>query len=146
MKKAKRPLLIITLFSFTFSSCGVIFGGSKYSGSIVVRDHPDAEIYVHGSKIGTGSAIGLYRRNTPLIVEVRQDGCESKTQHFDYTFRTGNFIASLLTWGLVGVLVDLGTGASYKPDHASDPGIQRLSDKNYIFTVDYSGCTSAQAR
>src|SRR5690606_39802850 len=37
MKKTKRPLLIITLLSFTLSSCGVMFGGSKYSGTIMVK-------------------------------------------------------------------------------------------------------------
>lgn len=121
-----------------------MFGGSKYSGTIVVKDHPEADIYVHGNRIGTGSAIGLYPRNRPLVVEVQQEGCETKTQHFDNTFRTGNFIASLVMWGIVGILVDLGTGASYKPDHVSDPAIQRLSDRNYTFTVDYSGCATAQ--
>jgi len=144
MEKIKRPLLIITLLSFTLSSCGVMFGGSRYSGTIVVKDHPDADIHVNGNRVGTGSAIGLYKRDKPLIVEVRQDGCESKTQHFDNTFRTGNFIASLVMWGLVGILVDLGTGASYKPDHVSDPAIERLSDKNFTFTVDYKGCVTAE--
>jgi len=117
-----------------------MFGGSKFSGSIVAKDHPNAQIYVNGNKIGQGTAIGLYPRNRPLTVELKQDGCEPKTQTFDNTFRTGNFILSLLTWGLVGIAIDLGTGASYKPDHKSNPAIEKMSDKNFAFTVDYSGC------
>jgi hypothetical protein len=117
-----------------------MFGGSKFSGSIIAKDHPNAQIYVNGNKIGQGSAIGLYPRNRPLTVELKQDGCENKTQTFDNTFRTGNFILSLLTWGLVGIAIDLGTGASYKPDHKSNPAIEKMSDKNFTFMVDYSGC------
>jgi len=140
MKKCTKVLSMLTLLSFIFSSCGVMFGGSKFSGSIVAKDHPNAQIYVNGNKIGQGTAIGLYPRNRPLTVELKQDGCEPKTQTFDNTFRTGNFILSLLTWGLVGIAIDLGTGASYKPDHKSNPAIEKMSDKNFAFTVDYSGC------
>lgn len=117
-----------------------MFGGSKFSGSLIAKDHPNAEIYVDGNKLGNGTAIGLFPRNRPLTVELKQDGCESKTLTFNKTFRTGNFIASILVWGLVGVAVDLGTGASYKPDHISNPAIERLSDRSYVFTMDYSGC------
>jgi len=140
MKNYTKVLSILTLLSFIFSSCGVMFGGSKFSGSIVAKDHPNAQIYVNGNKIGQGTAIGLYPRNRPLTVELKQDGCENKKQTFDNTFRTGNFILSLLTWGLVGIAIDLGTGASYKPDHKSNPAIEKMSDKNFTFMVDYSGC------
>lgn len=136
---------MITLFSFTLTSCGVMFGGSKYSGTILAKDHPDAQIYVNGNNIGKGTATGLYPRNRPLTVELRQDGCENKMQTFDNTFRTGNFILSLVMWGLVGIAVDLGTGASYKPDHASNPAIQRMSDKNFTFLVDYAGCPTDES-
>jgi len=122
------------------SSCGVIFGGAKYSGSIIAKDHSDAKIYVNGNKVGEGTSIGLYPRNRPLTVQLKQDGCEDKTVTFDNTFRGGNFVLSLITWGLVGVIVDLATGASYKPDHKSNPAIQKTDMKNFVFTVDYSEC------
>lgn len=145
-KKVKRPFVIITLLSITLSSCGVMFGGSKYAGTIQVKDHPKADIYVNGMPAGTGTATGLYPRNRPLVVEVRQEGCEPKSQTYINTFRTGNFIASLVTWGLIRIAIDLGTGASYKPDHINDPNIIRMSDKNYNFFVDYSGCTTAEGQ
>jgi hypothetical protein len=136
--------LLIALISFSsmLSGCGVIFGGSKFAGSILVKDHPKAQIYVDGSKIGQGSAVGIFSRNRPLAVQVKQEGCESKTQTFDKTFRTGNFILSFLTWGLLGAAVDLGTGASFKPDHKNNPAIQKLTDKNFVFMVDFSECPS----
>lgn len=135
-------MLALTLLSFTLSNCGVISGGSKFNGSIIAKDHPDAQIYVNGNRIGQGAAVGQFPRNRPLTVELRQEGCETKTQTFNNTFRAGNFVLSLFAWGLVGVIIDLGTGASYKPDHRSDPAIERVSDKDFTFTVDYSGCPS----
>jgi hypothetical protein len=140
MKNCTKTIAIVTLLSFTLSSCGVIFGGSKFSGSIIAKDHPNAQIFVNGNKIGQGSAIGLFKRNRPLTVELKQEGCEPKSQTFDNTFRGGNFVLSLITWGLLGAVIDLGTGASYKPDHRHDHAIQKMSDKNFAFTVDYSGC------
>ncbi len=135
---------ILLLASVSLNSCGVIFGGSKFSGNIVVKDHPDAEIYVNGMKTGTGKSSGLYRRNATLRVEVKQTGCESKVMNYDYTFRTGNFILSVLMWGIAGIVVDLATGASFKPDHKHNKEIQRINDKEYLFTVDYSGCPVSQ--
>ena len=61
-------------------------------------------------------------------------------KNFDNTFRTGNFILSVLSWGVLGIGVDLGTGAAYKPDHRNDPSIEKLSDKTYRFTVEYPEC------
>ncbi len=74
-----------------------MFGGSKFSGSIVAKDHPNAQIYVNGNNIGKGTAVGLFPRNQPLTVELRQEGCESKTETFNYAFRTGNFILSVIS-------------------------------------------------
>ena len=139
----KRTLLIMAISissSILLSSCGVMFGGSRYNADIKVKDHPNAEIYANGEKIGKGEVTTSFKRNQPLKIEVKQDECESKTKNFNNTFRTGNFILSVISWGIIGIGVDLGTGASYKPDHKHDSGIEKLSDKNYNFTVDYSEC------
>lgn len=107
---------------------------------IQVKDHNQAEIFVDGNKLGDGSGTGLFRRDVPLVITLKENGCESQTVTYQKAFRTGNFILSILTWGLLGPIVDVATGACYKPDHKHNPAIQKLSDKNYIFTVDYSGC------
>lgn len=132
----------ITLFAgmmagtIFLNSCGVIFGGSKYQGLIIAKDHPNAAIYVNDEKAGEGQVTGLYKRNRPLKVEVREKGYEPLIKNFDNTFRTGNFILSVLTTGVIGIGVDLGTGAAYKPDHRGNPNIQKLSTKNFKFTVE----------
>ena len=117
-----------------------MFGGTKYAGSIHVKDHPKADIYVDGNKIGTGLAIQYFRRNQALTVEVRQDGCENKFQTFDKTLRTGNFILSAFAWGLAGIVVDIASGGAFKPNHKGNLAVEKMSEKNYLFTIDYSEC------
>lgn len=141
MKKFSLLIVSVTLSSSVLlSSCGVIFGGSRYNANIIVKEHPNADIYANGQKVGTGSTIQSFKRNAPLHVEVKQDKCEPKKQIFTNTFRAGNFVLSLLSWGLVGVAVDLGTGASYKPDHKYNESIEKINDKDYVFRIDYSEC------
>ncbi len=50
----KKKLFLATsvVLVMSLNSCGVIFGGSKYSGTINVVDHPNTEIYVDGTKLG----------------------------------------------------------------------------------------------
>jgi hypothetical protein len=138
----KKISIIALLLSMTIllNSCGVMFGGSKYQGTIVAKDHPNAEIYANGKKLGNGTATALFKRDQPLVIEVKQEGCETKAQTFEKTFRTGNFILSVFSFGLIGLVVDLGTGASYKPNHKKNPEIEKVSDKDYTFNIDYSNC------
>ena len=140
MKKRFTVIALSLSMLIFLNSCGVMFGGSRYEGTIVAKDHPNAQIYVDGQKMGNGQVTGLFPRNRALTVEMKEDGCDTKTQTFNNAFRTGNFIISVISWGLIGIGVDLGTGASYKPDHKNNPAIQKVSDKKYTFNVDYSDC------
>lgn len=140
MRKRVFMLTGLLSMSLVFNSCGVMFGGSKYNGTIKVKDKPNAEIFVNGQKLGNGQATSLFSRDQPLVVEVKEEGCPTKTQTFDKSFRTGNFILSVFSWGLIGLAVDLGTGASYKPAHRSNSAIKKINDKDYEFEVDYSEC------
>src|SRR6266576_2816473 len=101
MKTGTQYFSMFILICFTMSSCGVMFGGSKFSGAVAVKDHPNTQIYYNGNKIGTGTSIGLYPRNQPFTIQLKQEGCETKTVTHNKTFRTGNFILSLVMWGLV---------------------------------------------
>jgi hypothetical protein len=137
----KRISIVALLLSMTvlLNSCGVMFGGSKYQGTIIAKDHPNAEIFVDGKKLGNGQATALFPRNKELTVELKEPGCETKTQTFNKSFRTGNFILSVVSWGLVGIIVDIATGASYKPDH-HNPSVKKENTKDYTFTVDAPTC------
>ncbi len=139
-------LLILISLSLICSNCGVVFGGSKIGATVVVKDHPNAQVYVNGTKAEQGKIGGVYLRKKPFVVEIKQAGCDPKTQIFGNTFRTGTFLLNLLWIAppaiAVAMLVDLTTGACYKPDHKMNPAIKKDLDTNFTFTVDYSGCPS----
>ncbi len=118
------------------SSCGVMFGGSKYTATIIAKDRPNADIYVDGQNVGKGTAKGKFPRNKPLAVELREEGCESQTLTYNRAFRTGNFILSIISWGIIGIAADLGSGAAYKPDHKDNPAVKKNSTKDFTFTVE----------
>lgn len=139
MKRKFTFILSIVFLSLQMNSCGVMFGGSRYNGTIVANGRPNADIYINGEKAGQGQVTKLMKRNIPLKVEIKEEGCEPVTKNFDNRFRTGNFILSVISWGLLGIGVDLGTGASYKPDHKNDSNITRVSTKDFRFSVD-SNC------
>ncbi|MFI2742720.1 hypothetical protein ACG2LH_08275 [Zhouia sp. PK063] len=128
------------LICLTLQSCGVMFGGSRYTATIKAKDHPNATIYVNGQKAGEGTVQGIYKRNQPLHVKLEQNNCQSTERTYYPAFRTGNFIWSVLSWGILGLGVDLGTGASYKPDHRNNSEIEKVNTKDFTFTVDYSDC------
>lgn len=132
--------MLLSVLPFLLSSCGVMFGGGRYIGSIVVKEHPSASITVNGTALGRGSVIGHFKRNRTLLVEVQEPGCEKQVMVYDYRFRTGNFVLSALTWGLAGVIIDLATGACFEPLHRVQPGVEKLSMKNFLFTIDYRKC------
>jgi hypothetical protein len=48
--------------------------------------------------MGNGQVTGLFPRNKALNVEMKEDGCDTKTQTFNNAFRTGNFILSVISW------------------------------------------------
>ena len=139
MKRSISIILVLVSMSILLSSCGVMFGGSKYQATIIAKDHPNAEIYVNGKKMGNGQVVTLLPREKNLTVELKEQGCETKTQTFGTSFRTGNFILSVVSWGLFS-LIDLGTGAAFKPDR-KNPAIQKTSTKDFTFTVDGLNCT-----
>jgi hypothetical protein len=125
MKKRILFFASILLMSLLLNSCGIMFGGSKYNATITAKNHPNAQIYVNGEKAGTGTVTNSYYRNRPLEIELKQDGCKEYKKTYRKVFRTGNFILSAISWGIIGIGIDLGTGASYKPDHKGEAGITK---------------------
>lgn len=135
--KFRRVILTLTIgimASFMFSNCAVIFGGSKYNAQIQSTD-PEADIYLYGMKRGTGNARLLVKRQDNLNLELRKDGCEDV--HLTYPNKVrATFALNLLSWGLVGIIVDFATGATYKPD-TDTPGVTQLNQKTFQYIVKY---------
>ncbi|MEQ9168187.1 MAG: SHOCT domain-containing protein [Fulvivirga sp.] len=144
----KNVLLSAVLVVAFGSGCATIVGGSKYSADVMVDDHSNADIYYNNRQYGKGYAsIRIPRKEADKITfTVKKEGCED--QDFKYVSRKlrGWAIAgTIFTWTgnpipiPYGLIVDLATGAVYKPD-ASEPGVRKDSYKRFEYTLDYTGC------
>lgn len=136
------------------SGCATIVGGSKYSADVMVDDHPDADIFYNGRQYGKGFAdIRIPRKEADkLTFTVKKDGCEN--QDFKYVsrkLRGWAIVGTIFTWTgnpipiPYGLIVDLATGAVYKPD-TSEPGVRKDNYKRFEYTLDYTGCNNVQPK
>ena len=132
--KIMRMLAITMAASLIFSSCAVMFGGSKYNAHIELSD-PGAEIYINGMKRGTGNATILLPRKDNLNIEVQKDGCEDLNMTYPNQLRA-TFALNFISWGLVGIIIDFATGATYRPD-VDTPGVLRLNQKTFQYKVKF---------
>jgi hypothetical protein len=134
-----------------FSGCATIIGGSKYNAHIVVTDKPNAKIVYEGKLQGTGSAtIQVFRSQANnFSFAVMEDGCnEQKYEYKSRTFRGWALIGTIVGWtGILngiplpwGVVVDIATGALWKPD-ITEKGISKVDFKTFNYQVDYPSCS-----
>ncbi|MFN4084273.1 MAG: hypothetical protein ACK4K9_11640 [Bacteroidia bacterium] len=151
MNSKKLKQLSIAVIPFLMTSCATIFGGSRYIAHIVVADRPNAKIVYKGEIKGTGSASIKVNRNEAnrFSFIVKEDGCQE--QKFDYTSRTFRgwaFVGTIVGWTGIssgipipwGVIVDLATGAVWKPN-TMENGISKDDYKNFRYLVNYTNCS-----
>jgi hypothetical protein len=143
-------IVLMLAVSSVLSSCGTIFGGSKYDAQVIVLNQPTADIVYRGEKVGTGSAFIIVKRKNAnkFTFTVQKKGCEPQT--YNYTrraFRGWAFSGSVFTWLLFPILsyipysvgVDFATGGLWKPS-VREQGIVKLDSKNFKYVVNYTGC------
>jgi hypothetical protein len=152
MKNIKLALFLIAASLFLFTSCATIVGGSKYNAHVEVTGRPNAKIYYNGNLKGSGNATFKVRRNeaNKFTFTVLEDGCNEQKYNFtSHTFRGWALAGSIISWtsstgtGIplpFGVIVDLATGAYWKPD-VKEKGVSKQNYKNFKYTVSYYECT-----
>ena len=143
-----KAVFVLLLASSIFSSCATIVGGTYYTANVVVKDHSDALITYNGIQKGQGIAqikIPRVKSNSVSFV-VSKTGC--KEQSFSYTgrvIRGWAVLGTLVTWTgyplpiPYGLVVDLTTGAVFKPD-VKENGIIKNDYKSYNYILNYTGC------
>jgi hypothetical protein len=155
MKMKALVFFTATTAAVLLSNCATIVGGSRYIAHVVVADRPNAKIVINGEQKGNGSATFPVMRKTAdkLVITVKEEGCPEET--FRYTskiFRGWAFFGSIVGWTGVysstdgtwiplpfGVIVDLATGAVWKPD-VTEKGVTKEDYKNFRYTINYTGC------
>jgi hypothetical protein len=133
-----KTLFTVLFFSVLMSSCATIVGGRTYVADVVVVDQPDVTIYIDGALAGKGAVTFEQKRKDRLNVTVKKDDCKPESENFSIETRP-----LLLTFDLInviGLVVDFGTGAIYRPDFRVDPQVEKIHYDRYRYNIYYDGC------
>jgi len=140
-----------------FSGCATIVGGSKYHAKVQVPGHPEVKIKYNGSYKGQGEANFKAKRSEAddFTITIKEDNCKSKVRRFNQrSFRGWALFGTLIGWtGYIpgsyiplptGFIVDLATGALWKPD-INEKGVSKQDYDNFIYRVNYNGCETTES-
>ena len=121
MFNLKSKTLIYTciiLISSSMIGCATIFKGSK--ASINVNSAPsDATVYINGIDKGATPQTLSLDRGEDHILTFKKDGYEDVKVEVNKKFDGATTIlGNIVSWALVGIVVDVATGAAYSLEPA----------------------------
>jgi len=157
MQKRIFDGFVIIAVSLLFSSCATIIGGSRFNADVTVSNDRNVKIIHEGREVGTGWARFQVNRKdaNKLSFTLRKEGCKDQVYSFhSRTFRGWAFCGSLVTWTFivngavpipVGLVVDLATGAYWKPN-VKEPGVIKMDYKNFKYLVTYEDCPDQEVK
>ena len=105
---------LITVISFTFTSCATLFKGST-DGVNFSSDPRGAKVYVNGDLLGTTPFELELKSNKTYTLEFKKDGYETRTVLLNSSVGGGWIVLDILG-GLFPVIIDAATGNWYSLD------------------------------
>lgn len=108
-----RVITSLILFCILTISCASIFKGS--SAEIRVNSNPSgADIFINGIDRGTTPQTLSLKRDSDYILTFKKAGYEDVNFEVAKKFDFGTtIIGNIFSWALVGIIVDVATGAAY---------------------------------
>ena len=110
------PIILIIIFSTFTSSCSLIINGT--TDKMLINSTPQgAIIYIDGKEVGLTPKNLELERGDDYLIEIKLKGYQS-FQIMAISKESPWVLGNLISWGLIGLLVDILSGASYdiKPD------------------------------
>jgi len=135
------PVVLVASIITMMLSCSTIVNGSRQELSVMASPS-DATISIDGKHVGSGLVTLQVSRSTRHLVEVTKEGYRT------VQVKTGNALAgwfwgNLISFSVIGMLVDIISGAAYnidpspvlvKLDTGSGPPIVKTHDTSgYIY-------------
>lgn len=120
-------LLAAALGAAQTSGCATIVNGSEQN--LAIASYPAAQITVtneNGQVVYKGSAptkVKLKRSGTYKVV-AEKEGYDSETFTIDGTFKIGWMFADLFLTGVIGIPIDIATGAPNTLDDSGDNEVE----------------------
>lgn len=95
------------------ANCAAIFKGS--SADIRVNSNPSgADIIINGIDRGVTPQTMSLSRNENYVLTFKKDGYEDVNVEVKKKFDVGTtVVGNIFSWGLIGIIVDVATGAAY---------------------------------
>jgi hypothetical protein len=114
LSKTKTITILVALAVLTFTGCATILHGSHQE--LNVRSAPsNVSVYMQGEKAGETPMTLHLKRNEHYILTLKKNGYEPIKVHLHKNFKPLPAILGNIFWsGIIGVVVDLATGAAYK--------------------------------
>lgn len=111
--KVKSTIAVALMMVFIMSGCATIFKGSE--ADVRVNSSPaGATIEVNGINSGLTPQTLSLKRNQTHQIEFSRDGYESVLFNVERKFDIGTtVIGNIFSWGIIGIIVDVATGAAY---------------------------------
>ncbi len=132
--------MIMSFILFSTTGCiGLIVHGSTQDIAFSSTP-PNAEVYIDGvSAVRTPGVLSLNRGDSHLV-EIKLDGYEDYSFRIDKKTSVGVVIGDILLTGLVGLVIDVATGALYylTPEQVVgtlSPKVTQTEDRIFISVV-----------
>jgi len=128
-----RVVTTLVLFCVLSISCASIFKGS--SADIRVNSNPaGANIFINGIDRGVTPQTLSLKRNSDYLLTFKKEGYEDLNFEIFKKFDIGTaVVGNIFSWGLVGIIVDVATGAAYSLTPADvEANLSSLQAAGYI--------------
>jgi predicted small secreted protein len=134
MRLSEEALIIlVALSALIFTGCATILHGSHQD--IQVKSAPaNVSVYMHGVKAGDTPVTLHLKRNKHYTLVLKKDGYKSTKVQLNKNFKPLPSILGNIFWnGVIGVVVDLATGAAYKlsPEQINK-NLDKLKNAGYL--------------
>lgn len=111
MKKALALMLILS-HSLVMSGCASIVSG-RHQDVQIVSNPPGADVTIDSVKRGSTPMVVSLKRSERHVVKLSKDGYAEETIGTKKGFNWW-MTANILIGGIVGIIIDFATGATYK--------------------------------
>lgn len=133
IKKSNYLTVPILILAFFAAGCATIFKGS--SADVRVNSAPSgADIYINQIDRGTTPQTLSLKRDRNYVLEFRKEGYQDVRVEVNKKFDLATtVVGNIFSWALVGIVVDLATGAAYSLTPADvQANMQELQAAGYL--------------
>lgn len=133
MKNTLTLALVLAFVTITLTGCATIFKGAD--ADIQVNSNPSgASIFVNNINKGTTPTTLALKRNQNHLLTFKMDGYNDVTVEVNQKFDIATtIVGNIFSWSLLGVVVDVATGAAYSLEPAVvQANLSKLQAAGYV--------------